>query len=157
MINMKLRPMTVQDIEPCAAMMVATPLWQRYGVTPASAIERFTAGLTAGETILIADSEDQEHKVLGFIWLVLRGAFNRSGYIQLVGVAPAYRNQGIGHRLLLYAETYFRPHTRDIFLLCTEFNTEAQRFYSRLGYVQVGSLADYILPGIAELVYRKRL
>jgi ribosomal-protein-alanine N-acetyltransferase len=42
-------------------------------------------------------------------------------------------------------------------LLCSDFNTEAQRFYRRAGYEQVGALPDYVVPGVAELIFRKRL
>jgi predicted GNAT family acetyltransferase len=47
--------------------------------------------------------------------------------------------------------------SRDLFLLVSDFNTDAQKFYARLGYVQVGALDDYVIPGVSELVFCKRI
>src|SRR5262245_46324260 len=156
MRTITIRPMTSGDVEPCAAMMVATPLWQRYGVTQESASSRLSAGLREDAIMLVAVGQNDE-KPLGFVWLVLRGAFDHSGYIPLIAVKPGQRGAGIGQQLLTAAEERTRPVADDIFLTCSDFNVDAQRFYERHGYVKVGALADYILPGVAELIYRKRL
>jgi ribosomal protein S18 acetylase RimI-like enzyme len=37
----------------------------------------------------------------------------------------------------------------------SDFNPKAQAFYRRLGYTRVGTLADYVVPGITEYLYRK--
>ncbi|HEX9117815.1 MAG TPA: GNAT family N-acetyltransferase [Anaerolineae bacterium] len=134
--------------------MAASPLWIRYGVTFASAGARFAAGLEAAATILVADAGDE---IAGFVWCEPRGAFARSGYIPLIGVQPDQTSQGVGARLLAAAEAHFRSVSSDVFLLVSDFNAGAQRFYERQGYHQVGALPDYVLPGITELIYRKRL
>jgi len=41
--------------------------------------------------------------------------------------------------------------------LCSDFNTDAQRYYEKHGYSRVGAIPDYVVPGITELIYRKRL
>ena len=56
-----------------------------------------------------------------------------------------------------YAEESSRAQGRDLFLLVSDFNTDAQRFYQRLGFQQVGLLEDYVIPGVGELIYRKRV
>src|SRR5579859_7420798 len=43
---MLIRLFEERDVGACAAIMAATPLWQRYGVTVQSATERLTAGCT---------------------------------------------------------------------------------------------------------------
>jgi ribosomal protein S18 acetylase RimI-like enzyme len=148
--------MTESDIVACAALMARTPLWQRYGVTVEGARGRFAAALASGGTILVA-TEPADDVPLGFVWIVERGAFNRSGYIPLIGVDPAHRGGGIGRQLLEAAENHVRQTSQDLLLLCSDFNTDAQRFYERQGYDRVGAIPDYVVRGITELIYRKRL
>ena len=49
------------------------------------------------------------------------------------------------------------PAAQDIFLLVSDVNLAAQRFYAAHGYHHVGTVADNVCPGIGELIYRKRL
>src|SRR4051794_32294642 len=127
--------MTDDDVASCAAMMVATPLWQRYSVTVESASARLSAGIREG-AILLVSVEQNHDEPLGFVWLVLRGAFDHSGYIPLIAVKSGQRGGGIGQQLLAAAEARTRESADDIFLTCSDFNVDAQRFYERHGYVQ---------------------
>ena len=149
---MILRKMQLTDIGVCARLMAASPLWQRYGVTEAIAAARFEQGLAHQADITVVE---QDGEVAGFIWYAARGAFNRSGYIMLVGVDPDRLKQGIGRVLMEHAEQELFRTGKDIFLLVSDFNTDAQRFYRRLGYRQVGAIPDYLISGVAELIYHK--
>lgn len=148
-----IRPLRAGDILACAAIMADSPLWQRYGVTQDSAARRLQIGFDDLETIAIAELDGA---VAGFVWYVLDGAFHRSGYVMLIAVREGLRGSGIGQALMAHAEDAMYPLVRDIFLLVSDFNLGAQRFYRRLGYVQVGAIPDYILPGISELIFHKR-
>jgi ribosomal protein S18 acetylase RimI-like enzyme len=156
MPKITIRPMNEADIGSCAALMAHTPLWQRYGITVEGAAARLADVLASGGTILVAE-ESGETAPLGFVWIVERGAFNRSGYIPLIGVDPAHRGGGIGKQLLEAAENHVRQTSQDLFLLCSDFNTDAQRFYEQHGYARVGAIPDYVVAGITELIYRKHL
>lgn len=147
------RHMMPDDIPACARWVAETELWQRYGVTEAGMRERLTTALANGATIHVAE---EASAVVGFIWVVARGAFDRSGYIQLVGVQPDQRGRGVGRALMEFAETQLFAHTRAIFLLVSDFNLDAQRFYQRRGYRQVGALEDYVVRGVSELIFWKR-
>ncbi|MBI5305219.1 MAG: GNAT family N-acetyltransferase [Chloroflexi bacterium] len=150
--ELTIRPLIPADIPGIARWVAATPLWQRYDVTEASFAERLSSGLASGATIFVAERAGE---VLGFVWLVARGAFNRSAYIQLIGVRPDARVGGVGRALMEFAEAH--AQSRDLFLLVSDFNTDAQQFYARLGYKQVGKLDDYVVQGVSELVFWKRL
>ncbi len=150
---MNIRAFLPADIPVLARLMAGDPLWQRYGITEASAARRLAAGLAAGATIAVAEVEGAP---VGFIWYVARGAFARSGYIMLIGVAPTHRGGGIGRALLAHAEAALFAQADDVFLLVSDFNIAAQAFYRRLGYQQVGALSDYVVEGVTELVFRKR-
>ncbi len=144
--------MTLADVAGCAQWIAETPLWQRYHVTEQSIAERLRKGLESGASIFAAERAGQ---VVGFIWLVERGAFARSDYVQLIGVRPGERRRKVGRALMEFAEATAFAAGRDLFLLVSDFNTDAQRFYQRLGYRQVGKLDNYVIPGVSELIYRK--
>lgn len=146
-----IRPLLTSDIPGIAHWVAATPLWQRYNVTEKSFAERLTGGLANNATIYAAERDDE---AVGFVWVVERGAFNRGVYVQLIGVKPETRGSGIGRALMEFVATHVT--SRDIFLLVSDFNTEAQKFYANLGYRQVGKLDDFVVQGMSELVYWKR-
>lgn len=150
---MHIRPIIPADIPALARLMAGDPLWQRYGVSEAGAARRLSTGLAEGAAIAVAEVAGQAG---GFIWVVLRGAFARSGYIMLIGVAPELRGQGVGEALMAHAEAQVFATCGDMFLLVSDFNQAAQGFYRRLGYQQVGALPDYVAPGITELLLHKQ-
>ena len=146
--------MEIHDIPECAGIMVENPLWQRYGVTEEAALARFSSADPKREKVFVAELEG---KVVGFCWFVEKGAFNRAGYIQLIGVAPDCKGHGIGKAMLSAAEEISFANRREMFLTVSDFNTAAQGFYQRMGYEQAGALPGFVLPDITELIYRKRL
>lgn len=148
---MQIRPITEADLPACTHIMVANPLWQRYGVTEDSAFQRLAAGLAQQADIWVAEEE----QIVGFIWFARKGAFQRSGYVMLIGVAPDVQHVGLGAQLMNAAEQAMFETAKDIFLLVSDFNHGAQRFYQRRGYQQVGAIPDYVLSGVTEFIYRK--
>lgn len=147
-----IRPLSPADIPGIARWVAATPLWQRYHVTATNFAERLSNGLANGATIFVAARAGD---ALGFVWLVARGAFNRSAYIQLIGTRPDARGGGVGRALMEFAEAW--AASREMFLLVSDFNADAQKFYARLGYRQVGKLDDYVVQGVSELVFWKKI
>ena len=85
------------------------------------------------------------------------GAFGRSLYLRLIGVRPDCAGSGIGSALLAEAERAALESGSDLFLLVSDFNADAQRFYRHHGYEQVGAITGYVLPDVSELIFWKRL
>lgn len=153
MTSLTIRPITHTDIAPLAQLMATTPLWQRHGVTYARAAQRLQMGLESSATIAVAELEGV---AVGFIWYVTRGIFLRSGYISLIGVSASHRGHGVGQALMQHAEKVMFAEVSEIFLLVSDFNEAARHFYARIGYTQVGAIADYLTPGVTELLLMKR-
>ncbi|MFN8483580.1 MAG: GNAT family N-acetyltransferase [Anaerolineae bacterium] len=147
-------PITPDTLPACAALMAATPLWQRYGVTPQGAAATLRKALEEGGQCIVALEGET---VAGFVLYYPRGAFARSGYIRLIGVAPERQSEGVGAQLMAAAEAVMGAVSGDVFLLVSDFNTRAQAFYRRRGYAQVAALPDYVIPGVSELLFWKRL
>jgi ribosomal protein S18 acetylase RimI-like enzyme len=72
-------------------------------------------------------------------------------------VRAGYTGLGIGAALLGQAEQAAAKIAREMFLLVSDFNVDAQRFYQRQGYSPVGAIPGYVLPDVTELLYWKRL
>ena len=112
---------------------------------------RGPAGRAAGDVAVALAAA----RVLGFIWFRPDGTFHHSGYVRWVAVTPDARGRGVGERLMRHAEERIFEEGPNVYLLVSDFNAKAQAFYRRLGYVRVGALPDYIVPGITERLYRK--
>jgi hypothetical protein len=132
----QIAPLAAQDIDSCAALMASSEPWTRYGITGAGAHALWAQALAEGATAWVARHDET---ACGFAWYIARGAFGLSGYLKLLSVSAAVRGQD------------------DLFLLVSHFNLAAQRFYEAHGYRRLGAIADYVRPGVTELIYHKRL
>jgi GNAT superfamily N-acetyltransferase len=148
------RPLREADLEPLAAWLITLPLMQRYGLTAEAALRQLQTARRRGDTLITA-ADDADYPV-GFAWMMPTGAFGRSPYLRLIGVHPDWSAQGIGARLLDAVESLAWSQADALCLLVSDFNLGAQRFYERHGYSRVGALADYVVPGVTELLYWKR-
>ncbi|HQV70304.1 MAG TPA: GNAT family N-acetyltransferase [Thermoflexales bacterium] len=148
-----IRPMTAQDVSALAQILLGYP-WTRYEMTRDRAEKVLHDGLAQNAQILVAQADGAP---VGFVWFIQRGAFHHSGYIRLIGVAESAKGLGAGKALMEAAEQACAAQSADMFLLVSDFNASAQAFYQRMGYAQVGTLPDYVRPGIAELLMRKTL
>jgi ribosomal protein S18 acetylase RimI-like enzyme len=160
--RLRIRPLHAIDIDPCARLIAADPLWKRYHITLARARRLLQEVLAAthrgrgrtGETgeFAVAHTGGQ---VVGFIWFRLDGTFHHSGYVRWIGVARHVRGHGVGANLMAYAERKIFARGPNVFLMVSAFNTGAQKFYKRLGYTEIGAVPNYAIRGITERLFRK--
>jgi ribosomal protein S18 acetylase RimI-like enzyme len=69
----------------------------------------------------------------GFVSLKVK---DRKGYIDLLGVSPAYQNRQIGSYLIVKAISYFKANgIEDIFVITEGENIRANRVYQKNGFV----------------------
>jgi ribosomal-protein-alanine N-acetyltransferase len=146
-------PLTILPLDPeadreqCARIMSSSEPWLTLGRSYESSYELLGDPM---REIYVAKQEDD---LAGFLILLMQGAL--VGYVQTVCVAPEHRNQGVGRRLLAFAEERIFRESPNVFLCVSSFNTDAQRLYLRLGYELIGELKDYIVRGHSELLMRK--
>jgi ribosomal protein S18 acetylase RimI-like enzyme len=151
-----IRPMTPEDIPAVTKWMVTVPLWQRYQLSASDVSAQFAQALKQDHILLVADRAPDD-RCCGFVWCLPCGAFGRSAYIRLLGVQAEHTGTGIGTVLLTRAERTAAEASSDMFLLVSDFNLAAQRFYRRHSYQQVGAIPGYVLPDVTELIFWKRL
>ena len=94
-------------------------------------------------------------EVVGLIIVVMNGAL--IGYIQSVCTATGWRGRGIGGVLMDFAEKRILCNVPNVFLMVSNFNDGARRFYERRGYEVVEELKDFIVAGHSEVLMRKTI
>jgi ribosomal protein S18 acetylase RimI-like enzyme len=137
------------DYEWCAGVMASSEPW----ITLGRDLEGCREALARpGTELFIARNQERP---AGFI-LVAPVGLAGSPYIASIAVAAETRGQGIGSRLLHFAEEHFSA-AGHLFLLVSSFNHRAQHLYCQRGYEEVGELKDFVVPGHSELILHKRL
>jgi GNAT superfamily N-acetyltransferase len=149
---MIVRPMFPADVAALAEWMVEVPLWQRYGLTVERITRQFEQGLAGNGHLSVSELDGI---ACGFTWMLPVGGFGRSPYLKQIGVHPAYTGKRLGAALLQHVERQAQTYSKQFFLLVSDFNLDAQRFYKRQGYQQVGAIPAYVLPDVAELIFYK--
>jgi [ribosomal protein S18]-alanine N-acetyltransferase len=132
----------------CARLMSESDPWLTLGRRYEDCLQR----CTHPEYLLFVAHDSRGP--CGFILMHPRGVAG-SPYVASVAVAHGRRGEGIGTRLMEFAEQYFA--SRHIFLCVSSFNQRAQSLYERLGYETVGVLKDYVIDGASETLMHKRL
>lgn len=135
------------DARTCASLMTASEPWVTLGRSYEASLR-----IVQDSTREVYVARD-EGGVAGFLILCMNGAF--VGYIQTIVVHPDRRGQGLGTRLVQFAEQRILQQSPNIFMCVSSFNHQARRLYERLGYRVVGELTDYIVRGHSELLLRK--
>ena len=138
---------TEAEARTCARLMAASEPWLTLG-------RSFETSLS-----IVRDPSREVHVardeagVAGFLILCMTGAF--VGYIQTVCIDPRRQNQGLGSKLVEFAEQQILKVSPNVFMCVSSFNGGARRLYERLGYEMIGELTDYIVQGHSEILLRK--
>jgi ribosomal protein S18 acetylase RimI-like enzyme len=133
--------------EQCAQLMASSEPWRTFG----RSVEASLA--------IVSDPSrevywvEQAGQWAGFLVLYMDGPF--CGYIQTVCLRDECRGRGVGSAVVQWAEERIFRESPNVFMCVSDFNTGARRLYQRLGYDVIGSLADFLVPGHAELLLRK--
>ncbi len=78
-------------------------------------------------------------------------------YLQFLGLADGYRDQGIGACVLEWIEQEALGRYRNLWLCVSATNARAEAFYQRHGYRRTAVLDGLVAHGIDEILMRKRL
>jgi [ribosomal protein S18]-alanine N-acetyltransferase len=148
MIGLSISPLAeAADAEACARLMAQSEPWLTLGRSYETSLR-----IVRDPTREVYVARD-ELGMAGFLILCLVGPF--VGYIQTVAVQPDRRGQGLGTKLIRFAERRILGEFRNVFMCVSSFNLNARRLYAKLGYAEIGELADYIVHGHSEILLRK--
>ena len=94
-------------------------------------------------------------RCIGFMGVINNGCFRKFSYLSILAVKNRYRNKGIGETLVNKFEAIGFERADRVFVLVSDFNKKAQRFYRRLGYKKVGNIPDLFKIGASEYLLVK--
>lgn len=86
---------------------------------------------------------------------IVKQKFLLGDYLELLGVAEWARQKGIGGQLLQHIEELVFKRTKNLFACVSDFNESARAFYKKHGYLEIGPMPNFLIPGSAELLLRK--
>jgi len=151
----KVRPLAREEIPALATALAGLPLMARYRRSPAALSLALESALGRGDGLLVAD---EDGRLGGLAWFHPTGTFGAlGGYLRLIAVVPGGQGKGTGLALLRAFEVETARHSAHAFLLVSDFNEGAIRFYEREGYARVGEMKGLVLPEVAEILFWKRL
>lgn len=149
-----IRPLARTEPPLLAAALAAVPLMVRYGNDAGRLGKALEGALERGESVLVAE---EDGALRGLAWFLTAGTLGLGGYLRLIALVPGAEGRGTGRALLRAFEAEVARASRHAFLLVSDFNAGAIRFYEREGYARVGALPGLVLPEVAEVLYWKRL
>jgi len=151
---MLLRTIQDEDVAPLAEGLARLPLMERYRRPAEKLATDLRAARERGDGLIAAEVGG---RIAGFCWFLHHGTLGMGGYLKLIAVLDGAQGQGMGAALLAAYEAEVARGAAHAFLLVSDFNQPAQRFYERKGWSRVGAIPKLVLPDVDELVYWKRL
>lgn len=86
---------------------------------------------------------------------IVKPQFLMGDYLELLGIAPWARGQGLGAQMLGQIESIVFGRTNNLFACVSDFNASARHFYRKMGYQEIGPMPNFLIPGSAEMLLRK--
>jgi ribosomal protein S18 acetylase RimI-like enzyme len=139
-------------IKSCDAIVAASEPWKTLQEKVA-----FGKAITRKQAYACIRSGNGTIEVAGFIIFTAEPVFARGGYLRAIGVAASLRGQGIGSKLMAFAEKAVSRQATYFYLCVSSFNRKGQAFYRKRGYTRVGKLPGLTSPDSSEYIYWKRL
>jgi ribosomal protein S18 acetylase RimI-like enzyme len=141
----------------CIEAYQCSELGEVYSHTAEELTSFMTQGFGKGEIFVALD---ETNKCLGYIWITMNGAFYGFPYCMSLAVKKDFRGRGIGTALLKYYDKIGFENSTRLFILVSDFNYRAKKFYERAGYKQVGQIPDFFKDGVSEFIlvkYKKKV
>jgi len=151
-MNIRICPGRDEHIEGCIQSIKHSVLWDTYFQYLPELDSMFKGGVSKNQIHVALNAQG---RCIGYIWVQQDGAFSHFPYLRSFAVQRRYRNKGVGTALLKYFEQVVPSHR--FFILVSERNDAAMRFYERNGYSAVGKIPDLFRAGVSEIILTKHL
>lgn len=140
---------TEKEKKACAEILASSETWITLGISMDYIMDILNDPLYE---VFAARVKDE---IVGTMVIHTKGAF--SGYLKSIGLKKEWRGQNIGMQMMEYIEKEIFKNYKNLFLCVSSFNVDAQLFYVKLGYEEIGVLKDYLVTGHDEILMRKTI
>jgi [ribosomal protein S18]-alanine N-acetyltransferase len=137
------------DIQAAAQLMANNDPWRTLGRTYEKCLAVIRNPLAE---VYVTKVDDV---IMGLAVIQLKGAL--VGYIQTLLIAEEYRGHTLGNQLITFLENRIHEVSPNVFMCVSDFNTDAQRLYKKMGYEVIGEIKNYIAEGYSEILLRKTI
>lgn len=150
MVEIKIRELKEEDIEPCVEMTINSYPWTAFGLKAEGARKFFYDRLNKNR-VFVAELKND---VVGFIAIKRDILF--ANYIRRIVVREDMRGKKIGEKLMKFIEDLtVEEGLPNTFLLTSTDNDKAVAFYKRLGYEIIGRIPNFVGKGMDEFILWK--
>ncbi len=141
----------IRDAKDCLECIKQSLLWDAYYKDNQS-IDLIKEAIKRKEIYIALNSNNT---CIGFMGVIEKGCFGNFPYLAILSVHKKYRSKGIGKQLLEKFEKIGLKKADRVFVLCSDFNTQAQKFYKNNEYEECGLIKNLYKNGIAEHLFVK--
>ncbi len=147
-----IRDIREEDLVRCAGIVSDSRMWEEYGRPRGDAHFLMKHEFRKGTRFWVWE---EDGGVRGFIGAIPNGMMGEFVYVRMLAVERGWRGRGIGTKLIAHLEKTMFPVSPHIFMMVTDFNTDAKRLYLRLGYHEIGTVPNYKKTGVHEFLLMK--
>ena len=131
----------------CLLCVKNSELWDAYFENNPTLEADLEKMISKKQVYVVKNKNDQ---CIGFMGIINNGCFHKFSYLATLAVKRRYRSKGIGEALVNKFETIGFKRADRVFILVSDFNKKAQKFYRKLGYKEVGNISDLFKTGVSE-------
>ncbi len=147
---LNIRPVrTEEERSTCAKIMAGSEPWITLGMSGEHLLN------TLNDPLNEVYAAKVKEEIVGTMVVQTRGAL--TGYLKSIAVKPDRRGRKLGEQMMAFIEKEIFSTCVNLFLCVSSFNQDAQRFYLKLGYEEVGTLKNYLVEGHDEILMRKTI
>lgn len=152
-MSVSIQKMNISDVEKCSKIICESILGQKYGYKEERIKNMMIDLIEKDENIYTAIVDED---VVGLVWYDLKGAFSISPYLRLIIVDKKSKGMKVGTSLIDFYEEQCKKTDKQYFLLVSDFNVEAIKFYEKRGYEKIGVIPSFIKKEINEIIMIKK-
>lgn len=150
-MDIAIKKARVKDVDECLNCIKNSSLWDAYFANNRNP-NMMKEAIKRKE---IFGAYNKNDICIGIMGVVEKGCFGSFNYLSLLSVKSRYRNKGIGKMFLNKFEQNGFTNSDRVFVLCSDFNKDAQRFYMKNGYQECGKIRSLFKIGIDEHMFVK--